>query len=802
MPKKATRHRPSASRLLLLLVVLLALWSPSSLFVGANRLKFDTFLMPKEDPYNVLGVKDKDRNNIDAIKKAYRGKAKAAHPDKNLDLDTNVANQRFHRIVNAWEFLSNTQHKKRYDDHKRNGGWQKPQQQYQQRQQRQPTTQERAEQQRRQKEQRMQKEQQKRQKEEEERLQKEKLELAKEAQEHVLKISTLEQLIEANVIDETTQRYKKHFLCVFVSNKDIELTAEKDYLFPYPFGPRGRNDIDWGPLIQTAKVRFNKATPLTKTFKVPAHISRPYIVFVHKGALFSSPQFEVYNDTSYSFEMWVLKQLHTKVTVFNRNPEGGPPIKIYFDNANSGILISAGVTVHPGYQLEIPARISDRLIVLDATTNEFIDSNGISKDNRLHLTEAIVDRIAVDDVVVNEEGQTINIGTGYGTTRTCYDLSAKCYSWIHEGKPNTCQNLSSFAHAMCAKTCGVCIDSPYFNGLYYAILHTPPHRIPRGLRTVLPPLREAAKFMGVVGHDFSHIWKVRRNVAVGFFVGGLLAGIQVILLSKMLFAAAFTWQQHERRTTTNNTYSPSLMILGFLVASTGFVASVWLWLSQAPEHEVPSQLKDFRNDLREMQRFSADIVSYLFCLGVGSLVVCKALAHRLFRRHDLQLFHHALFLASTLLVSVAMVVGLTLHLRKDKDRGVEQAYRLYRWNSIWEIRKNVAASIIGVGHLCGATVVAMTTVANHRYSSSIWRMSVKYLFASLANFGVGCGLLSLALMMDKYFLEDLEHVASMRMSAAIPCILVGMLLGLSGAHLCIRTTTKIRYHRDTKSKVD
>ena len=803
-----------------MVLLLVTFWSPSSLFVDANRLKKDTYSTPKENPYTVLGVTEKDRNNIDAIKKAYREKAKTAHPDKNLNhVDQNLVNERFHRIQSAWEFLSNKQFKKRYDDLKRNG--------QQHRQQNGRTTahargvHERAKKAwaKEQEEKRQQQERQRQQQEESARLLKEKLELAKEAQEHVLQFSTLEQLIDADIIDQTTQRFKKHFFCVFVSNKDIEREAETEYLFPYPFGPRGRNDFDWGTTIQTAKVRFNKATPLTKAFKVPKHLSKPHIVFVPKGALFGSHKFaKVYPGTSNVFEMWVLAQIATKVTVFNRNPEGGPPIKIFSYDAIKKRLSSAGVTIQPGYQLEIPARISDRFIVLDATTDEFIGSNGISKDTILsHITEDIVDRIAIDDFVVKEEEQIIDIGTGYGTTRTCYDLSVKCYSWIHQGTPNACQNLSSFAHAMCAKSCGVCIESPYFNGFYYAMFHTPSHKVPRVLRNVLPALREVAEFIGVVGHDLSHIWKLRRNVTVGFLVGGLLVGIQIVLLSKMLWpghrfaSAAFTrqqqqQQQYERLTTAANdmSNSPSLVILAFLVASTGFVASVWLWLSQASKHDIPSQLKDFRNDLLEVQRFSADILSYLFCLGVGSLVVCKALAYRLFRRHDLRLFHHALFLASTVLVSVAMVAGLTLHLRKEKARGIQHSYRLYRWNAIWESRKNVAAAIIGAGHLFAATVVAGATVAKHRYVSSIWRrLSVAYLFASLANFGVGCGLVSLVLIMDKYFLDDLEHVVSMRMSAAIPCSLVGMLLGVSVAHLCIRTTTKLWYHRDTiKSKID
>ena len=66
-----------------------------------------------EDPYKVLGVNR--RANLDTIKKAYRTKAKENHPDKNLHLDPEVANDNFRRIVDAFELLSDPVAKKKYD---------------------------------------------------------------------------------------------------------------------------------------------------------------------------------------------------------------------------------------------------------------------------------------------------------------------------------------------------------------------------------------------------------------------------------------------------------------------------------------------------------------------------------------------------------------------------------------------------------------------------------------------------------------------------------------------------------------
>lgn len=242
------------------------------------------------------------------------------------------------------------------------------------------------------------------------------------------------------------------------------------------------------------------------------------------------------------FEKWVLDRLQTKVTIVNRNPEGGPSIRIYqLDSTSNGICKLTpvkGTVVRPQYQLIVHTKLSDRLIVLDATTNEFIDSMGISKGNiQMILSEDTVDKIAMGDILVQEEEQIINIGTGYGTTRTCYDLSTKCDNLLKQGN---CQRLSSFAHAMCPKSCGVCIESPTFNGLHYSILHTPPHRVPPVLRKVLPRLQEAFRFAITVWHDFFHIWSVRRNVLFSFLVAGILIGIQVVLLVNAMKVLAIT----------------------------------------------------------------------------------------------------------------------------------------------------------------------------------------------------------------------------------------------------------------------
>ena len=120
---------------------------------------------------------------------------------------------------------------------------------------------------------------------------------------------------------------------------------------------------------------------------------------------------------------------------------------------------------------------------------------------------------------------------------------------------------------------------------------------------------------------------------------------------------------------------------------------------------------------------------------------------------------------------------------------------------ILKMRKNVAASIIGVGHLVGATVVTITYFVKQERRWRFRRESSLYIFGILLNIGVWCGLLSLALQ-DKYFLDDLEHVTSMRMSAVIPCIISGLLLGLSGANICTSMIVTRQNQKRNKLKID
>jgi DnaJ-class molecular chaperone len=64
------------------------------------------------DYYKILGI-SKDSNQIE-IRKAFRELALKYHPDKNKNSEE--SNQKFMEIVQAYEVLSDTRARKRYDD--------------------------------------------------------------------------------------------------------------------------------------------------------------------------------------------------------------------------------------------------------------------------------------------------------------------------------------------------------------------------------------------------------------------------------------------------------------------------------------------------------------------------------------------------------------------------------------------------------------------------------------------------------------------------------------------------------------
>ena len=717
--------------------------------------------MPEEDPYRVLGIKQKDRHNMDAIKKAYREKALEAHPDKNRGVDPEKTNQRFIRVQEAWDLLSDKNSKQQYDDHIRHHHV--PRTPTKQRLERQARMRKKAED-----EARMKKET------------KERKTAAKIAQRDILKLSTLEQLQGmSDLFDKESQTFKKFFLCVFVADKKVENMSDNDILFPYPYGRNGRDSFDWTEIMQTVKVRYNKATPLTRLFRVPTRSSsKPYIVFAKKGARLDRAEFEIYNGIFYKknpgknsaeFEQWVMGRLKTTISVINRYGAGGPVLKVFFDDGKT--LKSAGQSIPPGFQLDIPASISDRLIVVDGNTDNFIGNRGMLEEI-IEGNKRLLDLVKVDTLVVNEEKQRFEVGAGYGTTNVCYDLSTQCAHWV---QANHCNSNGYIFHTLCGKSCGVCIESFYWNGIHYALVHMPLYKIPDilGLRTMVSLFRTKSTFFL---HDVSHLWNKRRNVMFGFFFTGLLLGIQIVLVARMFIGK-------DARDIRRYSASSGPISLGLLLLSTSITIGAKCWLLVTSKSQIPKILWDFQKDLQKMEVLSTDLIYVLFGLGIISSLLSSLLTQRL---NSHPILRQTVLLVTIVFVTATMSGGTGYYLYFESGGGPKDMHRYNRWNHICRFCKNVAVSILISGNLFGALLVGIG-----QYAKQL--MQPWYLVLSIANIGLWSGLLCLAFHLDRFFYEDLKHTVEMRMSAAIPCLVFGMIWGLSGAHFICTRRIKVKF---------
>mmetsp|Transcript_16742 Transcript_16742/g.18732 ORF Transcript_16742/g.18732 Transcript_16742/m.18732 type:complete len:787 (+) Transcript_16742:120-2480(+) len=764
--------------LVMLLLVLLLL---ASLYVEGK------INIPDECPYKVLGIKNEDRNNIKNIKKAYRKKAAAAHPDKNPELDMTTATDNFHRITSAYDFLSDSSNKIRYDNMKRTYTQERQQQQQNRKHtfrgnfgssstnsQQQQRNQQKYEQQQRE-------QQQERNKEHAEKSQI--LKEATMARQQVLKISTLEQL--KDTLDKN-MRFGKHFLCVFVADKNMESFVDNQLLFPYPFGRKGRNSFDWETVLQTFKIRYNQVTPLTRAFRVPTvqaakRSGRPYIVFAKKGDKLN--QFQIFKPRNWSLkpylslESWITGQLTTVVTVVNHHHVD---IRIFTVKDDKAGLESYGGTVlsalSPGKRVTIPVSIADRIIALDENIDNFPGSTPMKNRNRIVLNKDKLDRVTMGSGLIHETEQTIYFGAGYDTTRNCYDLSFSCddfvtQSIVGEEQSPRCQAQVEFAHTMCPYSCGVCFDSQW-NGFYYILVHLPLHKVPIPfLRRVLSALRSIPKFVDVFLDDFSHLLSMRRNVTSIFFFLAFLAGIQFVLFAQsMLRGGCFT----NKSRPFNN--------LGLILLLTISLAVFGVWMSHATKHQVHFALRGFHEDLRFLVRYSMDIVYGLLFVGFLFVITSKQLAQKLRRRQpELRRINQVYFLVFSVLLSALILIGSTYFLQSKMTR-------YNRWLAIWKLRKNVVVVIIFSGNMLGASVLGVGQYMHFLIESE----DIRNLFTiSVGIWCCGIGGIGLALQ-DHFFLLDLHHVLETRMSAAIPCAVMGMMFGTSLAYFFSNYQIKVK----------
>jgi len=210
------------------------------------------------------------------------------------------------------------------------------------------------------------------------------------------------------------------------------------------------------------------------------------------------------------------------------------------------------------------------------------------------------------------------------------------------------------------------------------------------------------------------------------------------------------------------------------------MAVLGVWMSQATKYQVHFALRGLHEDLRFLVRYSMDIVYGLLFLGFLSMITSKKLAQKLRRRQpELRRINQAYFLVFSVLFSALILIGTTQVLQNKMTRN-------NRWLAIWKLRKNVVVVIIFSGNMLGASVLGVGQYMHFLIESED--------FLKLSTISVGiwcCGISGLALR-DRFFLQDLHHVLKMRMSAAIPCAVMGMMFGMSLAYFFSNYQVKVK----------
>jgi curved DNA-binding protein CbpA len=398
-----------------------------------TRLRFVLFLAiliigiigKEEDLYKILGIPKTATTK--EIKKAYRRKALDTHPDKNKNVPPEEAAEAFHKVVHAFEILSDGDSRRRYDRTGQQGQQQQQQQKHrsggggsswsfswssgrnQQRSYKRPKL-------------------------------KDKFEV-KEAQSRVLHIVSLEQL-ETVIVDDDTDTLERNLLICFYT-PPLEEHVNDEMVYPYPFAAKSSQGIWWEDLLQTTSVRFHRSNKLTELFGIPdgkqmGQTTQPIFLFGKRGQRLdesakSWPR--IATRDRQSFERWMWEQIKVSVEFINHHDH---PVEIYWIH---GTKATISETLKPGASATHTTMLSHEWWVRDARTDTRKDSPG-----RWRLADGT--SLITWKILSDEHGQKLII-----PRRTCFDLSGHCSYWKSQGE---CHKNAVFMSEECALTCGHC----------------------------------------------------------------------------------------------------------------------------------------------------------------------------------------------------------------------------------------------------------------------------------------------------------------------------------------------------------
>lgn len=326
-------------------------------------------------------------------------------------------------------------------------------------------------------------------------------------QNRIVRISSLDDL-KATALDKNGN-LKLNLLMVFVADKKVEKFVDEELLFPYLPNVVGK---DFEETILAVKVRYNSDTDLTRYFKVPTHetarrTGNAFIVAGSKGDDLSRIKpfsAKAGGDPHGRFVSWAGNILSVRIEMLNHHHSD---VKVFKKSGERGV--EHMFVIKPGWGQRLSVKLGDEIWVMDANVDNW---PGHTPRIDISLLTAAKDKVLLGTWKVLDH-QTIEV-----LPKNCVDMSTFCETWIQRANIQ-CEEKQEFMHSMCAKSCGVCLESPW-SSLYYIVFHKPITRWPH-------PLQRVLKFLRVFVDDLSHVLAFRKNAAASVVVLGGMLGFTI-----------------------------------------------------------------------------------------------------------------------------------------------------------------------------------------------------------------------------------------------------------------------------------
>ena len=397
--------------------------------------------------YQILGVPR--QASTSEIKRAYRKKALDTHPDKNPDVPPEQSAEAFHKVVEAFEVLSDPSSRRQYDrsgrvptsggnnNGNRGGGGQWYDRSsntftfkfnYQQ-QRRQPRMKDQPD--------------------------------VKRAQSRLMHIVSWEQfqtvLIEQDDDDddddyekeeedneEPGDRLERNVLLAAV-NPHLERYVMDEMVFPYPFAGMSPQNIWWEDILQTVLIRYHNSNELTQKLKLPLGQdlgTSPIFLFGREGQRMDEPWARIQTRSRTELQTWVWEQISVKLEFVNYHDHA---VEIYWiDGTRAHLKVER---LEPGASVRHNTRLTHEWYIRDVRVDAFPDSPGRHKitPSSTLLVYKVLDATSPHVVAIPQ--------------RTCFDLSGHCMYWARQSNGQECTlGNPNFMKINCRLTCGYCSD--------------------------------------------------------------------------------------------------------------------------------------------------------------------------------------------------------------------------------------------------------------------------------------------------------------------------------------------------------